>query len=218
MNIFIMIIFSIIGICSGIAIPAMSDRIVIYKSHKGKIETTDRNYGHKINVFVILLNAGLWIYAWIRLENVFTAFLISFLFTVLILISFIDFRIRLIPNELILLLLCLGILFQILCFSWINLFYALLCMAAAGSVFVVIGRFAGFEQIGAGDVKLIAAIGMVLGYPYIKVALIGMSSALLVFCLGGLAVKKLTMQSTFPFAPFIMFGAVCALIDVIGMI
>jgi leader peptidase (prepilin peptidase)/N-methyltransferase len=215
MNIYITIIFGILGIASGIAIPVISDRMVIYKSPKKDSGNIPRGLDIKTRGLVVILNGLLWIYAGIRLENMVTAFLVSLLFTVALLISVIDMQIRLIPNELVLLMICLGVPFQILYFGWTAFAYAFICMIAVGLVFTLVGKLVGFEQVGAGDIKLAAAIGLVLGYPLIKIALIGMSAALLVFCLGGLAVKRMTIHSAFPFAPFIMFGTICALTFII---
>lgn len=212
-NMAITITFGILGIGTGIAIPAISDRIIAYKNQKRNIEAVGLTLGVKSRGIVAVLNGLLWFYAGIGSENIITALLVSILFTAAILISVIDMQIRLIPNELILLLLCLGISFQIFYFGWSALLSALLCMTVIGLVFILVGRFVGFEQVGGGDVKLAAAIGLVLGYPQIKIALIGMSAALLFYCIGGLAVKKLTAHSAFPFAPFIMFGTICALLD-----
>ncbi|MEL7655737.1 MAG: A24 family peptidase [Bacillota bacterium] len=214
MDSYMTIIFGILGIVTGITIPVMSDRIIAYKNHKRNIETDRPVLGGKSRGFIAVLNGLLWAYAGFGSEDILTAILVSILFTAAILISVIDIQIRLIPNELVLLMLCLGVSFQIIYFGWSALLSALICMVAIGSVFTIAGRFLGFEQIGAGDVKLAAAIGMVLGYPLIKIALIGMSAALLLYCLGGIAIKKLTPYSTFPFAPFIMFGTICALVDI----
>lgn len=212
MNIYITIIFSILGIALGIAIPIICNKVIIYKKRKTNVETIARRFDIKVRVLVAILNGGLWMYAGIRLENTLLAILVSLLFTVTLLISAIDLQIRLIPNELVLLLLCLGIPFQLLYFGWLAVLTSFICMIAVGLMFTLAGKLVGFDQVGAGDVKLAAAMGLVVGYPTIKIALIGMSAALLVFCLGGLAMKKLTTHSTFPFAPFIVFGTICALI------
>ncbi|MHC1721564.1 MAG: prepilin peptidase [Aminipila sp.] len=213
-DIYIMIIFGILGIGTGVAIPAISNKIIILKNHK----TMNLYRGFEINNsrLIAVLNGILWMYAGIKLENAFIAFLVSLIFTVAILISVIDLQIRLIPNELIILITSLGITFQIIKFGWMSILYSFFCMVAVGFFFILAARIVGFEQVGAGDIKLIAAIGLLLGYPYIKIALIGMSIALLIFCLGGLTMKKLTVRSTFAFAPFIMFGTICTLIYIIN--
>ena len=214
MDSYMAVIFGILGLCMGIAIPVVSDRMIAYKYQRRNIGTDRPVLGGKSRGLIVTLNGLLWIYAGIGLNNILTSLLVSLLFTAAILISAIDMQIRLIPNELVLLLLCLGISFQVLNFGWRALLSALFCMVAIGFVFTIVGRFVGFEQVGAGDVKLAAAIGLVLGYPQITIALIGMSAALLIYCLGGMAINKLTPYSTFPFAPFIMFGAICALVDI----
>ncbi len=215
-NIYIVIIFGILGIGTGIAIPAISNINIILKNHKTHTLTLNRRLEINHCGLIVILNEILWLYAGIKLENAFIAFLVALIFTVAILISVIDLQIRLIPNELVILIVSLGIPFQIIKFGWISILYSFFCMVAVGVLFILVARIVGFEQVGAGDVKLITAMGLILGYPYINIALIGMSIALLIFCLGGLAMKKLTVRSTFAFAPFIIFGTICALIYIIN--
>lgn len=215
MNIYKIIILGVLGICFGIGIHGISDSIIAYKNRKKIAKAPDFILNKKIYGIAFTLNVLLWIYAGITLESFYLALLVSLLFTISIVISVVDLRVRLIPNELILLLICLGVLFQIGYSGWPALPMALLCMAAIGLMFAIAGRFVGFEQVGAGDVKLAAAMGLVIGYPNIMIALVGMTSVLLIYCLGGLFLKKLTRYSTFPFAPFIMFGTISALAYII---
>lgn len=216
MDLYITIILGILGIGAGIAIPVVSNQIILYKYKQTNLKGKFGRVTIEIWVLVAITNGLLWIYAGSRLENIFTALLVSLLFTVAILISIIDLQVRLIPNDLVLLMICLGGPFQILYFGWMAPLYAFICMITVGFVFALVGKLVGLHQVGAGDVKLAGTIGWVLGYPHIKIALIWMSAALLIFCLGGLTMKKVTMHSVFPFAPFIMFGTICALIDIIG--
>jgi len=195
--------------------PIISDQIVVYKHQKRDIKTAAWGFNRKLCVIFFILNGLLWGFAGMEAGDTISALLVSLLFTVAILIAVVDLRIRLIPNELILIMLCLGVPFQIIFFGWSSLLPAFLCMIAIGLVFTLVGRLVGFEQVGAGDVKLVAVMGFVLGYPNIMIALTGLTVVLLIYCLGGLALKKLTRYSTFPFAPFLMFGTISALTNFI---
>lgn len=215
MNSYIAIILGIFGIGLGLLIPDINNQIIIFKNKKRTIATINGSFSTRFWGFTVILNGLLWTYTGIRFQTIFIAILVSAIFTVAILISVVDLQIRLIPNELVLLLFCLSIPFQVLFFGWIALFSAFICMVVVGLVFSFVGRVVGLEQVGAGDVKLAAVMGLVLGYPNITIGLIGMSAGLLIFCSIGLAVKRLKLHSLFPFAPFIMLGTTSALIYLI---
>jgi leader peptidase (prepilin peptidase)/N-methyltransferase len=215
MNIFMIMIFGILGIFLGIAIRPISKEIISYKSRRKTGENLNLEINKKIQFFATILNSFLWAYAGSRIENFFIAILVSMIFTVAIIISVIDIKIRLIPNELVLLILFLGVVFQVLCFGWQTQLNALLCMVAVGLVFIITAKVVGFEQVGAGDIKLAATIGLILGYPNIMIAVMGMCVTLFIFCVGGLVIKKMVKNSTFPFAPFIMFGTIFTYVNII---
>ncbi|WP_304508787.1 prepilin peptidase [Anaerotignum sp.] len=215
MNILMIVIFSIFGIFLGIAIRPISKAMIRYKIRQKMCENLNCDINKKFHVFAAILNGFLWAYAGSRIENFLIALLVAILFTVAIIISVIDIKIRLIPNELVLLILFLGVVFQVLCFGWQAQIHALLCMVTVGFIFIITAKFVGFEQVGAGDIKLAATIGLILGYPNIMIAVMGMCVTLLVFCVGGLLIKKLVKNSTFPFAPFIMFGTIFTYVSII---
>lgn len=153
-----------------------------------------------------ILLAGLWIYAGFKFEGIPTAILAALLITAAIAITVIDWQIRRIPNELVLLILICGLAFQIIHFGLAFLPKALLSMLLMMAVFLVPVFLGGFDKIGAGDVKLAGAMGLVLGQTYIVPAVLVMCGALLVYCVTGLFFRKLTLSSRFAFAPFMMLG------------
>ncbi|MDP3052940.1 MAG: prepilin peptidase [bacterium] len=151
---------------------------------------------------------------------------------VLLLISLIDFRNFFVPDELILVLIFLGfisiflvsrspglgiklinhsfLLQYALVFSfswlgniWVNHLFAAL---AAGIFFGILFYFWKGKILGGGDVKLGFALGLLLGWPDILMALI------IAFILGGLAglilmiTRKKTMKDFLPLAPFLAIG------------
>jgi len=213
MNFYFPTVLAILGVGLGIDIPHICDKIIAYKNRKKNIEIASiRSDGAIMSSLFILVNGVLWAFAGLGLENTLIALLVSLLFTVAILILLIDLRIRLIPNELVLIMFCLGLAFQIIYYGWSALLPALICMVVVGGIFIIVGGLVGLNQVGAGDVKLAAVMGLTLGYPNITIALIAMSIALLAFCFSGLLIKKLTIHSTFALAPFMMLGTISALL------
>ena len=65
--------------------------------------------------------------------------------------------------------------------------------------------------IGAGDVKLIAVLGMYLGSSVIMPVLIITVIAAAVYCVIGLAMKKMTLKAEMPFGPFVLIGTVISM-------
>jgi prepilin signal peptidase PulO-like enzyme (type II secretory pathway) len=154
------------------------------------------------------------------------SFIWSIIFLTLILIALIDLKFQIIPNELNLFLLFLGIILSVLQFYNWNDFYSLLGPYGAllgfknnliinkliallfslilfgGLVALTLGR-----GMGMGDVKLMIALGIVFGWPEIIIV------SILSFILGGiisiitLILKRKTMKSLLPFGPFIVISS-----------
>lgn len=150
------------------------------------------------------------------------------IFLVLLLISLIDFRHLLIPNELSWILTALGLVLTAfeagngssafyeqsflrhyaLIFGWFqNIWFShLLAALTAALIFGLIFYAGQGRAMGAGDIKLGFALGLILGWPDIMLALI------LAFFLGGAAgvflllTRRKGRQSLIPFAPFLSAG------------
>jgi prepilin signal peptidase PulO-like enzyme (type II secretory pathway) len=136
--------------------------------------------------------------------GILTAFSLAF--------AMIDMRIHVIPNEMILMIMPLGLLFQLYEFGWLGALKALGCMAALIVIFMVLGMIFGLEKMGAGDVKLMGAMGLVLGFPLSVYGIFIMSVTLVGFSLVGMAMGRMTHVSMIPLAPFMMLGQISSLI------
>lgn len=119
--------------------------------------------------------------------------------------SVFDLRFRQIPDRLQAAIAAL----TFLCFSLVNL----LGLFGALPYLVIALFFEGMDGMGGGDIKLAAAIGVVLGLPAsLTASMIGLAGFVL-YGSGYTMMKRLHGQkkkTAFPVGPFLSLGAVCA--------
>lgn len=145
--------------------------------------------------------------------SVLTPFALVFVFA-LIALTFIDFDTQLLPDDITLPLLWLGLL--------LNLNYGFTDISSA-----VIGAMAGYlvlwgvywlfklvtgkEGMGYGDFKLLAAIGAWFGWQLLPAVILLSSVAGSVIGIGLILLKGKTRQTAIPFGPFLALGGIAAL-------
>lgn len=217
MEIFVIVVCGLLGTAFGYIIPDIAQRIVLYKCRLKNIELPAKPCYTSIYIKLGLcvLNGAAWVLSGLLTEHLPETVLISFLFSTAVLVTIIDIRIRIVPNELLLVMIVFGVAFQAVKFGFAAIAISVLCMIAMMVFFTVVAGFIGFDKVGAGDVKLAGAMGLVLGYPNIISALIIMCAGFALFSLIGIATRKLTMKSMLPFAPFMMVGMVVALASIV---
>lgn len=148
------------------------------------------------------------------------AFFINFVFvSALIVITFVDLDVRIVPDVISLPGIGIGLLASILQRQWpidqltippspVSSFFGILF---GGGALLLIAwlyySFTGTEGMGGGDVKLLAMIGAFLGWPSIPVALFIASLAGTGVGLGVMLKKRVNGKYALPFAPFLCFGA-----------
>ena len=208
-----LIILLIVGMSVGFVIPKFAERLSRYKCWKKSMELeSDSRYTSTIlRLRLGALNGAGWLVFGSIAENLWVAALISLIFSVAVLTAIIDIRIRLVPNELVVLLLVLGASFQAVQFGLTGFLTSLLCMLIMMVLFTTVAGLIGFSKVGAGDVKLAGTMGISLGYPGVIAGLIVMGAGFAIFALVGMTAKKLTMKTMVPFAPFMMTGLIFAL-------
>lgn len=214
MKLLISILFASLGLCIGYLIPLLSHKIIEFK--KISIEYKESQYLTKyIKIVICIFNGVTWYYSFSSIDNIMIALLISMQITLGIMVAYIDVKIRIIPNELVLSMIALGIMFQITYFGFKSLIVAIICMVVMMIVFTAVAGFVGFGKVGAGDVKLAGAMGLCLSYPLIITAIGIMAISLLGFILTGMALKKIYLSTMLPFAPFMITGYIAALASLI---
>ncbi|MFB0920169.1 MAG: A24 family peptidase [Oscillospiraceae bacterium] len=214
MDIFLKAILLLSGAALGYELTDISQRLAQYKYRKKGLPLNDdpRFTALPAKLGLCVLNAAAWFLSGLLTDNFLIAALVSVLLSTALLTALVDIRIRIIPNELLLIMIVLGLAFQAVQFGLAAIMPALLCMAAMMLLFSAVAGFVGFDKVGAGDVKLAGAMGFALGYPVIISGLVIMSAVFVIFTLAGLLTKRLTLKTMVPFAPFMMTGMVFALI------
>jgi len=217
MNFILGIVMGMLGLFVGVFIPSAARRVIVYKYKQIRYESAmDRLFE---NVLVRAGIAGICAAGWTLIGfyagNRLSAVLLGLIWALAVMISVVDIKVHMIPNESALILAVLGLLFQFSCFGVSGLLSAFFAMVAVMLVFIMLAGFMGFGVVGAGDVKLAGAMGLVLGYPHIIYGMIGMGILLAAYCGIGLLTKKLSLKSMFTFAPFLMTGMAAAIVAIL---
>jgi leader peptidase (prepilin peptidase)/N-methyltransferase len=148
------------------------------------------------------------------------ALLVSFIFVAaLIVISFIDLDVRIVPDVISLPGIVAGLLFSIVGRYLINDSFNVIPSPLSALIGVLIGggfllalawayeAFTGVEGMGGGDIKLLAMIGAFLGWTSIPFTIFFASLTGSVIGLGFMIAKGVGRRFALPFAPFLCLGA-----------
>jgi len=208
------VLYGIIGMVIGYKVPWLSHEIIRYK--KKEISTNcNFLFSTHLQLLLSLFNGAVWYMAALNAENKLVAMLIGLIIITGLITAYVDICIRIIPNEIVLLFVVLGLLFQISHFGVKTLLAAFISMIVLMVVFTAVAAFIGFGKVGAGDVKLAGAMGLTLGYPLIIIAVMAMAVVLLVFIGVGMLLKKIYLSTMLPLAPFIVSGMIISIMTVL---
>lgn len=212
MNILFVILYGLIGIILGYKVIDISQKIIIYKKSEDKVTKSAEFLDSQVcRVILSVICCVAWVLCALNMDNFIISIVVGILITIGIIMAYIDIKIRIIPNELVLILMIVGIIFQLFYYGPKALIGALISMIVMMVVFTSVAGFVGFGKVGAGDVKLAGAIGLALGYPLIITAVFIMSFVLLIFILAGMALKKIYLSTMLPMAPFMITGFIVGL-------
>lgn len=212
----ISVLYCLIGIILGYIVPDLSFKIMEYKKGKGNVKSNEMFlYSKKVKIILSILSGVVWLLLAIRVGNHVVGLLIGIQVILGLVIIFIDIQIRIIPNELVITLAMVGVVFQLLSYGLWSFIISIVCMIIMMVLFTSAAGFAGFGKVGAGDVKLSGAMGLALGYPLVITAIGIMAVLLLVFIAIGFAIKKIFLSTMLPLAPFMISGFIFALITLL---
>lgn len=204
-------VFLCVGLAVGFIIPGLAQKMMRYKCTKRQqnIPAFYMLKWHK--QLLMLLSTSLFALAgWqMPLEE---AFLVCIFVLIALTATIIDAWIRIIANEMVLLLLVLGIIYRLIVGGAHSLLGSLGALAFVGAIFGGAAFITKLSNgIGAGDLKLAMAIAITVGYPGVFYFLGGMAVAIGGYCVAGLLLRLLTPKSTFPMCGHIMVGFLIAL-------
>lgn len=211
MNLVIFYLYGVAGLILGYYIPYFSHEIMKYKRKYTESKHEFLNY-KSLKIMLSIFNGVIWYMSALRMDKPFIALLVGIMVTTGLVIAYIDIYIRIIPNEVVLFMIIVGILFQVLQFGPKALISAIISMVVMMFVFTSVAGFVGFGKVGAGDIKLAGAMGLSLSFPLIITAVMAMAVILLVFIGVGLLLKKIYLSTMLPFAPFMISGYIYSLI------
>lgn len=128
--------------------------------------------------------------------------------------ALVDFRIRIIPNELVIIVLLLGLLFNLTEGGLVRIGLSVLSGIITFVLFMLTARITYYLAknmgVGAGDVKLATVAAFAVGIDRLANFYSGIVVALVVYILIGFSVGLIKLNSTFPMGVQIMFGFVAA--------
>ena len=139
-------------------------------------------------------------------------------FSCLIVVSWIDFKHQIIPDSM-WIAIFVGGLFVVgdalitgdFSKSWI--ISRDIGLFTVSCLFLIIGLVTRGRAMGGGDIKLMAAVGFVLGWKAVLIALFMSALFGVIFTIGRKLIVKTEMKGLIPFGPFLAMGsAVCAFV------
>lgn len=217
MNCISIILNVILGAVVGCALPKMTNKMISYKKTKGKVQSYSLGRFNKTNYFLLtVLMIILFIGALYFSKNYVHYVFICIFSSIALYCTIIDYKIRIIPNEMVITVLILGTIYTIIdkgikgiYSSFIALLLVVIIFALSTLVLKLIFKIS--FGIGAGDIKMSMAIAFSIGYPDVFIFLTGMAFAMIVYCTVGILLGKLTLKSTFPMCGVLMTGFIAAM-------
>lgn len=183
--------------------------VLSYLFYKGRC----RYCGEKISVqypVVEFLNAIIYLFLYLQFGFTLKMIGLAILCSLLIVIAFIDFKLQIIPDELIVFGIAAGLLWNIGHWNLSFFLNGLIGLAIGGGLFLIIAILSG-GAMGGGDIKLMGVLGLWFGWKLILLTMLlsFVIGAVLSVLLLLLKIKK--RKDTIPFGPFIAIGAFIAI-------
>lgn len=202
------------ALAAGYAASELAYKYVLYKCRKKDRTPPEVKKGRLWNFACAAVAGVCALISLLFMDTVPTVFCILFaLFSVFG--TTVDSYIRIIGNEMLLVMLPIGLLYRILAGGFSSLLGSL---AALGVVILTFGlamlgtmKLKGVFGVGMGDIKLAMVIALTVGWPGVLTFLGGMAIAIIVHCVVGLRARVLRKDSFFPMCGMIMAGLLFAL-------
>lgn len=207
------VVLAISGFVIGWFIPNMYRGVIEYKCAQRSRDTPSFNSSIWHNVLFGIGNMIMYSFAMVLTGDYVLAMSASILISLAFIITAVDIKIRLIPNELVLVLILLGAIYRLNLEGVSGIIPSLAGALIMVFLFGLSGKIAGFNKVGAGDLKLAFAIGIVCASTNIVPTLLVMAVTLAAVSVGGILIGKLRRTDMIPFAGFMMAGMTAGIIN-----
>lgn len=197
------------GLILGLFLPLLGQKLSAYKCRKKNRELVpDPRFTNWMSKLPCALASGIgWGICWYFGSHIpVPAVLAALIWSLGIILILVDLRLRLIPNEALLGMLILGVVMQVWVRGFETLIPCIIATIVVFGLFATLGQFMGLYKIGAGDVKLAMVMTMSLGFPTVMASLVGFAGSLLIYCVVGLLLRKISLKSYLPLGPFMIPG------------
>lgn len=210
-----LLIGAVLGAAAGTQIPTCVKKIIAYKcSARGRAVPEGVMEDRKLRLAALAADAVLTALAAAYMRP--AAAVVAFLIIQIALVCIpVDWYIRIIANEAVLILLVLGILYRILAGGAASLLGSLGALALVTAIFggsaAVMTALKGSPEVGAGDLKYAMVLAITVGWPGVIYLLAFFAAAVLIYIFLGMKMSALTMKSYFPMCLHLSVGLLGAL-------
>ena len=204
----------IASLLAAFAVSNLAYYYVLFKCRKKDRTPPQEKKGRTWNIVCIVVVGACALISLLCMDDVSTIFCIVFaLFAIFG--ATVDSYIRIIGNEMLLVMLPIGLLYRIIVGSVSALLGSLIALGIViltfGLAMLATKKLKGVFGVGMGDVKLSMVIALTVGWPDVLTFLGGMAIAIIVYCVVGLRTKVLQKGFYFPMCGMIMAGFLIAL-------
>lgn len=206
-------LFALLGIAVGFFVLPVSERVIEYKC-RAKNQPMKKCWWFSGDRYVCMSVLGAIFFASFYYFDFLQALVICTLGSLAVSGTLIDYQIRIIPNEYILVIFALGFLFNLTEGGFIQVLFSLGTGLFTFLVFLLAAWITRFLVkkigVGAGDIKLAAAAAFAVGWPRINWFFGGIVVFLTVYIVFGLYFKRIQLNSYFPMGGQIYGGFIGA--------
>lgn len=213
MNFVLYVSMLLAGLLVGVVSILTVNKMILVKSEykqNHKSSNPNNTYINPLNIIILAISLTFCILMLLLYGISFKTLIYIITFSICVVISAVDIKIKKIPNEAVLLLLGIALLLIVSGKSDVKAHYHFFGFIATTILFMIPFLFK--NQAGAGDVKLAAVIGLYLGFPKVIYSVFIMSFIMLIYLLILIITKKGGLKTKIALGPFISAGFILALI------
>ena len=196
--------------CCGKTIPWYHNiPIISYFVLRGKCFNCKEIYSSRY-VIIEIINMMAWVSLFYFFGATLTFAMLAILFSLLLSMSMIDFDHKILPDNLVFITACLGLLYSTTETSLITpteaIYHSIIAFSIAHVFISVYSKIRGKLMMGFGDIKLIGALTPFIGIYLLNQAILIACVSGILYYIGLMILKKRDEDRTFAFGPFICLG------------